>query len=167
MQKTMLLSTTTTTTWFLLILITFKTTHWTFLLMLDIPYLNFFLAHSIVSLDFKINGKWEKKVEKCGNYKWPKILKRFNLDFKKYILKIIDEKYQSSKSAMKNQIFWRKIKTPWILKRNICLPKNTYESFCHILSFLISHFLVNKKNLPNKYLLKQKKLLCLKHHHNF
>jgi len=25
--------------------------------MLDIPYLNFFLAHSIVSLDFKINGK--------------------------------------------------------------------------------------------------------------
>jgi len=24
-----------------------------------------------------------KIVEKCGNYKWPKILKRFNLDFKK------------------------------------------------------------------------------------
>jgi len=48
----------------------------------------------------------ERKIaEKCGNYKWPKILKRFNLDFKKILLKIIIEKYQSSKSAMKNQIF--------------------------------------------------------------
>jgi hypothetical protein len=52
--------------------------------MLDIPYLNFFLAHSIVSLDFKINGSERKLVGKCGNYKWPKILKRFNLDFKKF-----------------------------------------------------------------------------------
>ena len=110
MQKTMLLSTTTTTTWFLLILITFKTTHWTFLLMLDIPYLNFFLAHSIVSLDFKINGKWEKNSKKCGNYKWPKILKRFNLDFKKFYWKSPMKKYQSSKSAMKNQIFWKNSK---------------------------------------------------------
>ena len=142
MQKTMLLSTTTTTTWFLLILITFKTTHWTFLLMLDIPYLNFFLAHSIVSLDFKINGKWEKNSRKCGNYRWPKILKRFNLDFKKFYWKSSMKKYQSSKSAMKTKYF-EKIKTPWILKRNICLPKNTYKSFCHILAFLISHFLVN------------------------
>ena len=138
----MLLSTTTTTTWFLLILITFKTTHWTFLLMLDIPYLNFFLAHSIVSLDFKINGKWEKNSRKCGNYKWPKILKRFNLDFKKFYWKSSLKYIRAQKVQWKTKYF-EKIKTPWILKRNICLPKNTYESFCHILTFLISHFLVN------------------------
>lgn len=128
----MLLSTTTTTTWFLLILITFKTTHWTFLLMLDIPYLNFFLAHSIVSLDFKINGKWEKNSRKCGNYKWPKILKRFNLDFKKFYWKSSLKYIRAQKVQWKTKYFEKKIKTPWILKRNICLPKTTYESFCHI-----------------------------------
>jgi hypothetical protein len=128
----MLLSTTTTTTWFLLILITFKTTHWTFLLMLHIPYLNFFLAHSIVSLDFKINGKWEKNSRKCGNYKWPKILKRFNLDYKKFYWKSSLKYIRAQKVQWKTKYFEKKIKTPWILKRNICLPKNTYESFCHI-----------------------------------
>ena len=45
-----------------------------------------------------------KIVQKCGNYKWPKILE-IQSRFTKILLKIINEKYQSSKSAMKSQIF--------------------------------------------------------------
>ena len=146
MQKTMLLSTTTTTTWFLLILITFKTTHWTFLLMLDIPYLNFFLAHSIVSLDFKINGKWEKNSRKCGNYKWPKILKRFNLDFKKFYWKSSMKNIRAQKVPWKTKYF-EKSQNTMNTKRNICLPKNTWEFLPHfsILDFSFSNKL---KNFP-------------------
>ena len=143
----MLLSTTTTTTWFLLILITFKTTHWTFLLMLDIPYLNFFLAHSIVSLDFKINGKWEKNSRKCGNYKWPKILKRFNLDFKKFYWKSSMKKYQSSKSAMKNQIFWKNQNTMNTKKKHLFAQKYIWEFLPHF-SILDFSFSSKLKNFP-------------------
>lgn len=138
----MLLSTTTTNTWFLLILITFKTTHWTFLLMLHIPYLNFFLAHSIVSLDFKINGKWEKNSRKCGNYKWPKILKRFNLDFKKFYWKSSLKYIRAQKVQWKTKYFEKNQNTMNTKKKHLFAQKYIWEFLPH-LSFLISHFLVN------------------------
>ena len=139
----MLLSTTTTTTWFLLILITFKTTHWTFLLMLDIPYLNFFLAHSIVSLDFKINGKWEKNSRKCGNYKWPKILKRFNLDFKKFYWKSSLKNISAQTVQWKTKYFEKKTQNTMNTKKKHLFAQKYIWEFLPHLSFLISHFLVN------------------------
>jgi hypothetical protein len=116
--------------------------------MLDIPSLNFFLPHSIVWLNFKINGKWEENNEKkvAITYAGLKIPKRINLDFKKMLARKALKNIRAQKVQWKPNIL-KQIKTPWIVK-NIYLPKNTYERFLSHFSFLISHFLVNKKTFP-------------------
>ena len=102
-----------------------------------------------------------KIVEKCGNYKWPKILKWFNQDYKKLYWKSSMKNIRAQKVQWKAKYFENNQNTMNTKKKHLFAQKYIWEFLPHYIVLDFS-FSSKQKNLPNKYLLKQKKVVMFK-----